>query len=100
MKIVLRVENLKEINFCPFCDAPRHKIANIRDNEIFCKECNTFFRVEIQEYQCPKCESNRIADADFPSPDGEIVFHCQKCKKMYPAKDFFRKQAWLKGDDD
>ncbi len=88
----------KEINFCPYCDVPQHKIANLKDNLKFCKGCNTFFNLEIVEYRCPKCNSPRIHDADFPSPDGEIVFHCQRCKKMYPSQDFFKRQEWLKKD--
>ena len=79
------------VNFCPYCDASQHKVVEIKDERIyFCKECNRFFRNEILQMKCKKCESTNIVDSEFPSPDGQMVFQCRKCKKMYPAVEFFK----------
>jgi len=80
-----------EINFCPFCDAPQHKLTLITETMMFCKECNKFFTLEELKLKCPKCDSKNIENSDFPSPDGEIVFQCKSCKKMYPASEFLKK---------
>lgn len=78
-----------ELNFCPFCNASGHKIAAFPKDTLFCRECNRFFRLEPLSFRCPKCNSRKIVDSDFPSPDGQLVFHCQSCKKMVPAREFW-----------
>ena len=83
---------MKELNFCPFCDAAQHKVILLeKQNLHFCKLCNTFFSLEESKYECFKCGSTRIEDSDFPSPDGQVVFQCKKCKKMFSATEFFEK---------
>ncbi|MFH0978844.1 MAG: hypothetical protein V1837_06100 [Candidatus Woesearchaeota archaeon] len=82
---------MDEINFCPFCSASQHKIFTVKEDQYFCKECNRFFKADHLFYNCPKCNSKKIVDSDFPSPDGQVVFQCQSCKKMLSAKDFFSK---------
>ncbi len=79
------------INFCPFCDAHSHKISICPENMCFCRECNRFFRLEHVKMKCPKCGGFKIEDSDFPAPNGEIVFQCRKCMKMYSANEFFLK---------
>ena len=75
-----------EVNFCPFCDAPQHKILS-HDSLMFCKECKNFFRLEEVKLKCLKCKSTDVVNSDFPSPSGEVVFQCNKCRKMYSAKE-------------
>ncbi|MGM5487890.1 MAG: hypothetical protein ACQESG_02990 [Nanobdellota archaeon] len=82
---------MPELNFCPFCDSPRHKLALVREDLWFCRECNTFFNVKTRSFRCFKCNSNRFEDSDFPSPDGQLVFQCRKCKKMFSVEEFLRK---------
>ncbi len=79
---------MSEINFCPFCDAPQHKIAILKEDVVFCKECNRFFDVVELNLKCMKCSSTDIVDSEFPSPDGQMVFQCRKCKNMFSSKDF------------
>jgi ribosomal protein L37AE/L43A len=81
----------EEINFCPYCDAPQHKIIIITEKIYFCKECDKFFRLEKLELKCLKCEFIGIKDADFPAADGSIIFQCTKCKKMFSSKEFLKK---------
>jgi hypothetical protein len=80
-----------ELNFCPFCMASQHKLFAYGNEQFFCKECNRFFKCSPMVYSCPKCNSKKIIDSDFPSPDGQIVFQCQSCKKMFAAREFFNK---------
>jgi ribosomal protein L37AE/L43A len=80
-----------ELNFCPFCSASQHKVFAIDSELSFCKECNRFFRFSPASYACPKCKSRKIIDSEFPSPDGQLVFQCQTCKKMFSGKEFFTK---------
>ena len=80
-----------ETNFCPYCDAPSHKLLMYKEDMHFCRECNTFFRLNKIILKCPKCESEKIEDSDFPSPDGQIVLHCKSCKKMFSAKELIEK---------
>jgi hypothetical protein len=83
---------MEELNFCPYCDAAQHKVTYMPDQELyFCKTCNNFFRLKDIKFECFKCGSTKIEDSDFPSPDGEIVFQCKKCKKMFSASEFFEK---------
>lgn len=83
---------MKELNFCPYCDAPQHKVFHMEDKDLhFCKSCNTFFRLKEVKYECFKCGSTKIADSEFPAPDGRIVFQCKKCKKMFSGNEFFEK---------
>lgn len=80
---------MSDINFCPFCDTSAHKIVEIQENFLFCKECNRFYRIDELRFKCKKCQGEDIIDSEFPNPDGQIVFQCKKCKKMMPAKEFF-----------
>lgn len=82
---------MDELNFCPYCDAPQHKVAMFDESFYFCKDCNRFFNLEMKKLQCLKCESDRIEDSDFPAADGDMVFQCKKCKKMFSAKEFLEK---------
>jgi len=77
----------KEINFCPYCSAVSHKILNYNENMYFCKECNIFFKLKHILLKCPKCDSTKIEDSDFPGPDGQIVLQCKTCKKMFGTKE-------------
>lgn len=79
----------KELEFCPYCSAVKHKIVACYDGIFFCKECSSFFKIEQKFLECQKCKGTNVDDSDFPSPSGEMVFQCAKCKKMYSAKDFF-----------
>ncbi len=80
-----------EVNFCPYCDSPQHKLVQFGDDLIFCKECNRFFKLKQVYYRCWKCNSKRIEDSGYPSPNGELVFQCMSCKKMFPQSEFFKK---------
>jgi hypothetical protein len=77
----------KEISFCPYCNTPSHKILSQDETSFFCRECNTFFSLKQIHLKCPKCDSDKIEDSDFPSPDGQIILQCRHCKKMFSAKD-------------
>ncbi|MCB9359233.1 hypothetical protein H6503_04840 [Candidatus Woesearchaeota archaeon] len=82
---------MKEISFCPYCSAPSHKLLNYHEDMVFCRDCNTFFRLNLVELKCPKCEHTKIEDSDFPSPDGQVILQCKHCKKMFTAKDLIEK---------
>ncbi len=82
---------MQELNFCPYCDSPRHKVAMINDKLNFCKQCNTFFQIKEKRFQCFKCSSTRFEDSDFPNPDGQMVIQCRRCKKMFSVSDFLKK---------
>ncbi|MFH1053561.1 MAG: hypothetical protein V1740_04060 [Candidatus Woesearchaeota archaeon] len=84
-----------EINFCPFCNAPQHKIVDFVEKYFFCKDCNRFFTLDLLELTCPKCNSKKVQDSDFPTPDGLLVIQCSSCKKMYSAKEFLQKNKIL-----
>ena len=81
---------MSELNFCPFCDAPQHKIVILRENLLYCRECSRFFKLDEIELKCPKCDSHEIAKSDFPAPSGEAVFQCRKCKKALSASEFLK----------
>jgi len=81
---------MTEINFCPYCDAPQHKILYCDKEIFFCKECSKFFKFKDVELKCPKCDSIKIGKSDFPSPKGETVFHCNDCKKALSASEFLK----------
>ena len=81
---------MSEMNFCPFCDAPQHKIMFCKDDVFFCKECSKFFRFEGLELKCSKCDSTAIIKSDFPSANGEAVFQCTKCQKALSATEFLK----------
>jgi len=67
------------------------------DNEtIFCRECNNFFELTEVQFKCLKCGSKRFEDSEFPTPDGEMVLQCKKCKKMYSLTDFLKKNEKIK----
>jgi DNA-directed RNA polymerase subunit RPC12/RpoP len=79
-----------DLNFCPFCDAPSHKILLCKGDVFFCKECSRFFKLEEIELQCPRCDSKGIKKSEFPAPNGEAVFQCSKCKKALSASEFLK----------
>lgn len=81
---------MTEINFCPFCDAPQHKILLCKGEIFFCKECSRFFKLKNIELKCPKCDSEKIVKSDFPSPTGETAFQCSDCKKTLSATEFLK----------
>ncbi len=78
---------MTEVNFCPYCDAPQHKILIISEAKNFCKSCNTFFNLTEEKHACTKCGSEQLEISDFSSPSGDVIFHCRKCKKMFKAKE-------------
>lgn len=78
---------MKEISFCPFCSANAHKVLSYNDCSFFCRDCNTFFDLNLNHVKCPKCDSEKIEDSDFPSPDGQIILQCRSCKKMFTASE-------------
>ena len=79
---------MSEVNFCPYCDSPSHKLMLVKEGVFFCKECDSFFQLHQIEFKCPKCNATNIGDSDFPGPAGGIVLQCKKCKKMFSAKEF------------
>jgi len=85
-----------EVNFCPYCDSPQHKLLHIKDELYFCRECNRFYNLEEKEFKCPKCEKTKIIDSDFPSPNGEIILQCKSCKKMFSVREFLEKNDRMK----
>ena len=81
---------MSEMNFCPFCDSPSHKILLCSENLFFCKECSRFFKLEEISLKCPKCDSVNIIKSDYPSPSGEVAFQCNDCKKTLSATEFLK----------
>jgi len=75
-----------EVNFCPFCDAPQHKLMLCKENLFFCKECNEFFKLEELSIKCQRCKG-QLRKSDFSSPTGGAVFFCIKCKRTYPTQE-------------
>ena len=65
---------MSEINFCPYCDAPSHKILLCKGDIFFCKECSRFFKLKEVNLKCSKCDSENIVKSDFPSSTGEAAF--------------------------
>ena len=86
---------MPELNFCPYCNASSHKVIPFEDNQHFCKACNKFFSLDFVQMFCPKCQSKRYSDSDFPTPDGQIVIQCKSCKKMFSLKEFIDKNKAL-----
>ncbi len=84
---------MKDLNFCPNCESPGHRIVEFNDQLHFCKVCNSFFNLSYLELKCPKCGNLKVRTSDFPSPKGELVFQCEKCKRTYPTSDFFKKNG-------
>lgn len=84
---------MTELNFCPSCDSAGHRIARFNDKLCYCKVCSTFFNLEFMALKCPKCDNKKIKTSDFPSPKGELVFHCQNCKNLINASEFFKKNG-------
>lgn len=82
---------MAELNFCPFCDAPRHKVVGMPEGSHFCKECGNFFTLHEVKFTCMKCRSVRFEASDFPTPDGELVLQCRKCKKLFSVSEFLEK---------
>jgi len=80
---------MTEINFCPYCDAPSHKLVLFNKDQLLCKTCNRFFELKHSELLCPKCKSKKISGSDFPMASGEMVLQCNSCKKMFSTKEFF-----------
>lgn len=83
----------EEINFCPFCDAPGHKIVGFKDLSL-CKGCDRFFKLNPVKLKCLKCSSERIIHSDFPSPNGGLILQCKSCKKMFPAGELIVKNEY------
>jgi hypothetical protein len=81
---------MKEISFCPYCSANSHKILNHSDCYFFCRDCNTFFTLKLHDLKCSKCDSDKIEDSDFPSPDGQVILQCKSCKKMFAAGELLK----------
>ena len=77
---------MAEINCCPYCEAGQHKLMLCKNDIFFCKQCNRFFRFQELDINCPRCKG-KISKSDFPSPSGEAVFFCNKCKRTYPGKE-------------
>ena len=77
---------MSEINFCPYCDAPQHKLMMLKENLLFCKICNTFFTLDEVEIKCPR-DKGKLRISDFPSPSGDALFQCSKCKRTIPARE-------------
>ncbi|MCK5283059.1 MAG: hypothetical protein KAK00_06625 [Nanoarchaeota archaeon] len=71
---------MTEINFCPYCDAPQHKLMLCKEGIFFCKECSKFFRFEDIGIKCERCKGD-LRKSDFVSPSGGAVFFCTKCKR-------------------
>ncbi len=81
---------MSDLNFCPSCDSPGHKVVRFNDKLCFCKVCSNFFNLDFLETKCPKCDNKKIKTSDFPGPKGELVFHCDKCKKTTSASEFLK----------
>jgi len=81
---------MAELNFCPYCGGPSHKLLRCSEAVFFCKECNQFFSFGELKLKCPKCNKTNIQDSQFPSPGGEAIFQCSDCKKMTSASEFFK----------
>jgi len=81
---------MTEINFCPYCSAPEHKLINFNEKYNLCKECGKFFLLSNILLKCPKCDKTEIINSDFPSPKGELILMCKSCKKMASAKEFLK----------
>jgi hypothetical protein len=77
---------MAELNFCPYCEAAQHKLMACKENLFFCKQCNRFFKFEELDVKCPRCKG-KIQKSDFPSPSGEAIFLCVKCKRTYPINE-------------
>ena len=90
---------MTEMNFCPFCDAPQHKILGCAGDIFFCKECHKFFKLKELSMKCPKCDKDKIVKSDFPAPNGEVVFQCMKCKKMFSSKEFLENNLKKKNNN-
>ncbi len=76
-----------EINFCPFCDSPSHKLVLLTEKLFYCKQCDKFFNLTEEKLRCMKCNSENVKISDFPAPDGSLVFQCEKCKKMFGTEN-------------
>ena len=77
---------MPEINFCPFCEAPQHKLLLCKESIFFCKQCNRFFKFRDLDLKCERC-NGELRKSDFDSPSGGTVFMCSKCKKTYSVKE-------------
>jgi hypothetical protein len=82
---------MDDVNFCPYCDSPSHKLLNYKDEMFFCRVCNSFFLLSKIKLICPKCDADKIEDSEFPSPDGQIILQCKSCKKMFSAKELLER---------
>jgi ribosomal protein L37AE/L43A len=76
-----------DVEFCPFCDSPAHKIISISETLFYCRTCMKFFSLDQFFMKCPKCNHKHITHTDFPMPSGEMVFQCVKCKNMFSARE-------------
>ena len=82
------VDDFSEIKVCPFCDSGAHKLLHFADS-LYCKACSKSFFIEEKKLNCHKCKGGELELSDFPMPDGEFVFQCKKCKKMFSGKEVF-----------
>lgn len=80
---------MTEVNFCPFCNASDHKLLLIDEKKQFCKECDKFFLLEEVKLKCMKCNKTNITLSEFPGANGELIFQCKSCKKMFSMKSLF-----------
>ena len=77
---------MAELNFCPSCDAPRHKLMQCKDAFFYCRECFAFFSWKPAEAKCAYCPG-QLQKSDFDAPDGKAIFMCRKCKKTFPLEN-------------
>jgi len=86
---------MKDISFCPFCSAPSHKMIHHSSEQLFCKECDSFFSLKPLPLTCPKCEKvDKIEASDFPGAEGEIILQCKSCKKMFNCVDLLKENGY------
>ncbi len=81
---------MDDIDFCPFCNAGGHKLMECTDSVLYCKECNRFFELKQLNPTCPRCTAQKVKESDFPMTNGEKVFQCGKCKKLFGSKEFLK----------
>jgi hypothetical protein len=81
---------MAEINFCPFCEAPQHKLLLCKEGVFFCKVCNRFFKFSGLDIKCERCKAE-LRKSDFDSPKGGAVFFCVKCKRTYTPPEILAK---------
>lgn len=81
---------MADLNFCPYCEAPSHKLMLCKDGVFFCKLCSRFFKFAPLDIKCDRCKGD-LKKSDFDSPQGGAVFFCVKCKRTFPASEIVSK---------